>query len=324
MAAQTVDSVGANQITTASRTFYDRKLLMTLHQWLAIVQFAMLFSIPEKEGQTLSWRKPGKLSAATTALTEGSPPAGSNLTLPEVTATVGQYGDFVEFTDKIIETGPDSYLDITVDLQGRQAALTWETLTQTALVAGTNVTYPTGAAARNQVSSSMPITTSQLDKAIRNLQGRHVPYLTSMIPANGGIATVPGLPGYIAIVNPTQWSALKNISGVEKADKYAHGGLLPGEVGKYDQIRFVLTTTGLVAAGAGAASVDVQLLPIFGQNAFGVGTVKGKQIQRVLRNVGVSTNGDPLGQKGVAGWKSYFVAKRIDEDAIERVEFYAA
>lgn len=323
MALNTVGSVGGNQIASATRTMHSRNLLRAFYQTLAVAVFAMPFDIPAKEGQTISWRKPGKLSAATTALTEGSPPAGANLSIPEVTAAVAQYGDFIEFTDVLEETGPDPYLVIASEEQGRQAALTFDSLVQTQLVAGTNVNYPTGAAARNQVSSSMPITTAQLDRAIKNLQNRHVPTVTAMIAPSGLVGTVPGLPAYLAFVTPTQWASIKNLSGVEKVDKYQTSAL-PGELGKYDQIRFIGTSYGLVAAGAGAASVDVQLMPIVGQRAYGRGTVKGKELQRVFRNVGVSTNGDPLGQKGVVGWKAYFVAKRLDEDAIERVEFYAA
>lgn len=402
MAVQSVGSIGGNQLTTATRTFYDDALIDTLHQWLGLRAFAVEGrDIPQKSGQTISWRHFGKLSAATTALTEGSPPSGSNLTITEVTATIGQYGDFVEFTDKLLDTGPDPYAIQTIELQGHQAALTFDALIQAVVLAGTNVTYASTATARNQITTAMTFSTAKLDRVIRNLQARHVPYVTSFINPSTGVGTVVGLPAYIAFVTPQMWENIKGTTGVQKIDSYQAGNAtFPNEVGKYDSIRFVMSTTGYVSTAitgtitgatnatpivittsaahglvdgdvvtissvggntnangtyyidqqstttfalytdaalttgrAGNAAYTsggtfttnvVQLMPVFGQRAFGVTKLKGKAVSAMVRNIDTPDSADKLGQKGHIGWKGYFVAKILDQDQIERYEFYAA
>lgn len=399
---QTVGSVGQSQITPATRTVYNTTLIDTLFQWLGLRAFAVdgPNDIPQQGGQTMSWRQFGKLSAATTALTEGSPPNGSNLTVNEITATVGQYGDFVEFSDKILDTGPDPYAVKTLELQGHQAALTFDALIQAAVLAGTNVTYASTATARNQITSAMTFSTAKLDRVIRNLQSRHVPFVTSFISPSTGIATVTGLPAYIAFVTPQMWETMKSTSGVQKVDSYQSGNtIFPNEVGKYDSIRFIMSTTGYIStamtgtitgatnatpivitaaahglvdgdvvtisgvggntaangtfyvdqlsastfalysnaalstgvAGNGAytsggtfTTNQVQLMPVFGQRAFGVTKLKGKAITALVRNIDTPDSTDKLGQKGHIGWKAYFVAKILDQDQLERYEFYAA
>lgn len=327
MAAQSVGSGGGlNQQTTASRTFYSKMLLATLHQWLGVRSFAKdSLDIPKNSGQTISWRQFSKLSAATTALTEGSPPSGSNLSISEITAVLAQYGDFIEFTDLILETGADPYALQTLQLQARQVALTFDSLIQSAILAGTNVTYASTATARNQVSSAMTFATAKLDRVIRNLQSRHVPYVTSWINPSTGVSTVTGLPAYIAFVTPQMWENIKGATGVQTVDKYQSGNTtFPNEVGKYDAIRFIMSTVGYISTGTGAAGVDVQLMPVFGQDAFGVSKLEGDAVKALVRNIDTPDSSDKLGQKGHIGWKAYFVAKLLDQNKIERYEFYAA
>lgn len=187
------------------------------------------------------------------------------------------------------------------------------------------MTYPTGAAARNQITNVMPLTTAQLDVAIRLLQDRHVPFVTGFINPTTGVDTKVGGPAYVAFVNPLTWKTAKNLSGVDKVEKYQAGNVtFPNEVGKYDAIRFVLSTTGYKAAGAGSGGVDVQLMPIMGSMAFARSTISEKELVPMVRDVDSPDSADKLGQKGHVGWKAYFVAKILDQDKIQRAEFYAS
>lgn len=326
MGIQAVGTGGSlNQQATATRTFYNRSLLQPNYHWLVLANFAEVIDIPLKEGQTVNLRRIEKLSAASTALTEGSPPSGSNLTINQVSGTVAQYGDFVEWTDKFVETGPDPYVTETLMRQGQQAMLTFDTVMQTALVAGTNVVYGGTATATDEVAAGDKPTTAKFDTIIQTLQENHVPPVTGFINPTTGVNTVVGEPAYIAVVTPALWKTIKALSGVDKVSTYQSGNnTLPGEVGKYDQLRFVMTTNGLVDAGAGASSIDVHQMLFFGAGAFAISRISGRELQSRIRPVGMPESGDELGQTGSVGWISYFVCFILNQDRIIRGEFAAA
>jgi len=326
MSYQSVDSgAGLNQQSTATRTFYNRSMLQDNFHWLVLANFAEREPIPLKEGQTISKRRMEKLSAATTALTEGSPPSGSNLTIAEVTGTVAQYGDFVEWTDKFVETGPDPYVAGTLNLQGQQAMLTFDSVMQTTLTAGTNVIYGGTATSTATVAAGDTPTTGDFDDAIQQLQEAHVPYVNGYIDASTGVNTVTGEPSYICALTPAMWKVVKNLSGVEKAGQYrGQTMLLPGEKGKYDSLRFVMTTNGLLDAAAGASSIDVHQMLFFGAGAFANSTISGRELQARIRAVGEATKGDELGQTGSVGWIAYFMCMILNQTKLIRGEFAAS
>lgn len=333
MAYQSVDApTGGNQQETATRTFYSRTLLETLYPLLVIARFGRNSeSIPRKEGQTINWRHFARFAPADTPLVEGEAPTPSNLVIAEVEATVAQYGDYVEWSDKFVETGPDPYVTQTLTMQGPQAGETFDTVTWAAIKLAMNVTTPTGGAVNTLEVTDLP-TTAMFDTAIANLRNRHVPYVTQFLDPQLQTTTVPGLPAFMAPVTPDQWKIIKNLDGVDKVDTYRAGNTtFENEVGKYDAIRFIETTTGLTGAD-GNVSALVQYQPILGQDAFGIVQIAGAQQGRavvggsvlpVVRPVGVADSGDPLGQLGSVGWKGYFAAKILDQDKLEMCAYGA-
>ena len=100
--------------------------------------------------------------------------------------------------------------------------------------------------------------------------------------------------------------------------------VLPGEVGKYDNIRFVMSTSGYYSATGGATSGPVHIMPIFGADAFARSRITGKELQAMVRSIDTPAPGDELGQTGSIGWKAYFVPKILDQNKIQRYEFYGA
>jgi N4-gp56 family major capsid protein len=81
------------EITDEVNNFYDRTLLERLLPLLVYTKFGQVRDIPRKSGSnTIKFRKYSSLSAATTALTEGTTPVGSQLSVTDITADVLQYG----------------------------------------------------------------------------------------------------------------------------------------------------------------------------------------------------------------------------------------
>lgn len=81
------------QIPREVNNFYDRVLLERLRPYLQFLRFGQVRDIPRKAGtNTIKFRRYNALSPATTPLTEGVTPSGSQLSVTDVTATVAQYG----------------------------------------------------------------------------------------------------------------------------------------------------------------------------------------------------------------------------------------
>lgn len=79
-------------LTNETKKFYDLKLLERALPELVHAQFGQSRPIPPHQGVSINFRKFASLPAATSALTEGTPPSASTLSISTVAATVSQYG----------------------------------------------------------------------------------------------------------------------------------------------------------------------------------------------------------------------------------------
>ena len=158
------------QIPAEVNNFYDRTMLMRAVPLLLHTKFAQVRDIPNKSGtDTIKFRRYTNLTAATTALSEGITPAGSSLSITDITATVLQYGDFITLTDVVTFETPDPILTETSQLLGDQAGDTLDQLCRNIVVAGTNVMFATGTE-RNDITAAAKLTSTLVKKAVRTLK----------------------------------------------------------------------------------------------------------------------------------------------------------
>ncbi len=101
--------------------FYDKTLLERALPNLVHAQFGQKgrsFQIPDKQGLTINFRKFGSLSAATTPLSEGITPIGVNISPSAITATVDQYGSWIQHSDLIDKLSIDPIVSEETELLG--------------------------------------------------------------------------------------------------------------------------------------------------------------------------------------------------------------
>ena len=90
---------------------YQRSLLMRVTNDFKYTKWAQVRDIQKGSGtNTVRFRRYGNLTAATTALTEGVTPSGSQLSVTAITASTNQYGDYVTLTDKLLMETQDPIL----------------------------------------------------------------------------------------------------------------------------------------------------------------------------------------------------------------------
>lgn len=318
---------------------YAAAKLLERAQYLMVTEaYGQSQPIPQKHTKTITWRRYESLLPAVAPLAEGIPPAGQKLTKTDVTATLEQYGDKVEYTDVIQDTHEDPILNEMIDLCGEEAAETVERVRLSILKAGTNVFYAGGVASRAYVNS--PPTRGDFRKINRSFYRNKAQYISSIVKASAMVSTEPVAPAFFALAHTDLGPDLLGMTGFVEMIKYANSDKArPGEIGKCEEIRFISTpliepwqaaatsasanTTYLSATAipSTASYSDVYPILIFAKNAYGIVPLQGKNVVTpMVWNPGKPTPSDPLGQIGFVSWKIWQTVARLNELWMARLE----
>lgn len=274
--------------------------------------------LPRNQSGAIRFRRYDLLTAATTALSEGITPSGSQLSITNVDATVAQYGDFVTLTDYLQFTTLDPILTETADLLGQQAGNTLDQIARDVMVAGSTIQYASTATSTDTVSSSMKLTRQEVREAVRTLQGNDARKITRMMNATDGFNTSPINAAFIGIISHSTLYDLKNETGWIPVEEYANPkDAMEGEVGALDDVRFVMTTNAATTTGS---LTTVHLTLILGAEYYGISRISGEAMKNIVKPLGSAGTADPLDQRATSGWKATFVAKRLNENFAVRIE----
>lgn len=297
-------------------------------------RFARIEVLPKNKGQIVKWRRFVPFEINTTALVEGVTPAPNMLQYEDVTTVVSQYGAWTTFTDVILDTHEDPNLQkISMGL-GEQAGAVKEQLIWAEITGGTNVLYSGTATSRATVED--PIDESELIAAQRFLKASRARPLTKMLKASTNVATEPVAPGFIAVGHSNLEPDFRALPNFVVREKYSNVNLVSDwELGKFQDIRVILTPDLGPFYGAGSSNVtgvlsrdgnnvDVYPIVVFGQDAFGVVPLRGMDSVKITVKNPTETYSDPLAQRGFASWKMWYVAVRLNEEWMVRIEAAAS
>ena len=241
---------GNTNVTTDSdlsdemKTYYSDYLIDLAEPKLVHDQFGQKHPIPKNGGKTIEFRKYSPLPKLLTPLTEGVTPDGQKLAMSVITATVDQYGGYVELSDVLLLTAIDNNLVQATKLLGAQAGRTLDTITREELVAGTNVVYSNGAESRAELvggsstyTDNCYLTVDDIKRAVRFLKVQNAE------PINGY---------FVAIIHPDCTYDLTRDSEWMLPHQYVDTeNIYSGEIGKIAGVRFVETTEAKVFQAEG-------------------------------------------------------------------------
>lgn len=295
-------------LSEENKEFYDKTLLKRMTPTLLYSNYGQKKPLAKNNGKTVSFRKFNSLNEATTPLVEGVTPAGSNLSMTEIKATVNQYGDFVEISDVLDLVGIDPVLTETAELLGEQAGLTVDNVVRDVICAGTNVRY-VGSKNRPAVdtdSVSGVMTSKEIQKAVRTLKNDNAK------PFDGKY--------YIGIIDPDISYDLQQDPLFLDVSKYNGGTqIIDGEIGKLGKVRFIETTNTKTKVQKTGGLVHCAM--IIGKDAYGIVDIEGSsKPEMIVKPHGSAGSADPLDQRATSGWKALFTAKRLNELAMIRIE----
>ena len=288
---------------------------------LVHLKWAQVRDLPKHGSAVIKFRRYSLLTANTTALSEGVTPSGKQLAITDVTATVAQYGDFVTLTDFLQMTTLDPLLTETADLLGQQAGNSLDQICRDVIIAGTTVQYASTATTRATVTSSMKLNRAEIREAVRTLQNNDAMKLTRQVNPATGFNSSPLAACFVGIVTENTLFDLKNETGWIPVQEYAsQAGVMEGEVGALDDVRFVMTTNARIFAAAGSGSIDVHGTLILAAEYYAISRISGEALKNIVKPLGSAGTADPLDQRSTSGWKATFVATRLNENFAVRIE----
>lgn len=311
----------ANTLSAEMKTFYDMTLIDEASASLVHDQFGQKRPIPKNGGKTIEFRKFSSLPKATAPLTEGVTPVGKRLDVTSQTATVSQYGDYIQQSDMLELTAIDNTILEATKLCGRQAGATLDTVTRNILVAGTNVSYcpkvsaegvETAVTGRANLDATARLTVKMVQKVVAKLRGQNAP-------------TIGGK--YVAIIHPyVAYDLMRDPEWID-AHKYADpANLYEGEIGEVAGVRFVQTTEAKVwndstCPANGQDKYHSVFATLFlGEGAYGVTEITGGGLQTIIKQKGSAGTADPLDQRSTIGWKATKTAELLVPNYLVRVE----
>ena len=167
----------------------------------------------------------------------------------------------------------------------------------------------------------MKITRDEIRQSVRTLQGNDARKITRMVNPSTGFNTSPINAAFIGIISENTLYDLKLVEGWTPVEEYAsQGGVMDGEVGKVDDVRFVMTTNAKIFTGEGAGSIDVHGTLIMGADYYGITRISGEAMRNIIKPLGSAGTADALDQRATSGWKATFLTKRLNENFAVRLE----
>ena len=312
-----------NDLSPEMKTYYDKNLLREAKANLVHRQFGQKRPIPKGSGKTIEFRKFTPLGKALTALTEGVTPAGNQLDVTAITATVAQYGDFILLSDLLELTALDPIIVETTSLLGDQAGRTDDTLVRNVLVQGTNVMYApkigsggaeTAVSSRAGLDTTAVLTVDLIKQAVAKLRAANVP-------------TIDG--SYVGIIHPyAAYDLMSDPAWIDMQKYVDNTPLFNGEIGKIGGVRFVESSEAKIwrdstcpaQSGATPAYYAVFATLIIGRDAYGVTDLEGGGLQTIVKNKGSAGTADPLDQRSSVGWKETMTAEILMQPYMLRIE----
>lgn len=245
-----------NGLSAEMKTFYDKTLIELAGPNLVFDQFAQKRPIPEGSGKTIEFRKFNALPKALKPITEGITPKGSALTVVPVTATVDQYGDYVELSDMLELTSVDPIVVEATRQLADQAGRTIDTVVRNQIMGGTNVNYcpivaddgtEKAITSRHYLTPDAKLRVKDVFKAASQLKAMNAP-------------TIDG--SYVAVIHPyVAYDLMQDAKGQWlDIQKYADpANILNGEIGTLGGVRFVQSTEAKIFCGADLSPVSRNL-----------------------------------------------------------------
>jgi len=292
----------------AVREYYDRLLLMTAYPTLIYTKFAQKRVLPEKNGDTIVFRRYARLPTVPIPLVDGVTPPGSPLSVTDLKARVSFYGNFVTVTNQVELTVEDRVLNESARLLAQNLAQTMDEVTRDVLASTSSVLQ-----CSNGVNGQTPteLTKPDIDAAVKILLGNDAEMISEVVVASNQIGTTPIRPAFWGYIDTDLLDDLESVANFVSSSQYPGNQkvVLDSEWGATGNVRWLYTSVGSVSA----ASPPVYNNFIIGKEAYAVVNLRSETGEFYIKPLGSAGSADPLNQRGSVGWQHPFVARILND-----------
>ena len=320
---------GYGDISYSTAGYHAAELLKRAMPYLILEKFSQNKPLPSNSSKTQIFRRYAALASTPSPLTEGVTPAGKSLSKTDLTVSLSQYGDFVELTDQVMDLHEDPVLRETQDILGEQAGQMYERVRFNVLKAGSSVFYANGT---TRAGVNTPISTTLQRKITKTLKRQNARPITKVLRSTPAWGTLNVKASYIAVGHSDIENDVRDMDGFKSVEDY--GSITPyeSEIGAVEDCRYLTSTLfePFEDAGGTVTDGDVQsktgtkadVFPVIylGQDAWGCVPLKGKAAITPTVVNPKPVQGDPLGQRGYAGWKGYHACVILNDAWMSRAE----
>lgn len=253
---------------------------------------------------TVSWAKFTQLSVdvTTATLTDWVTPNETAFNATAITATPSEYGIYVNLSSMLLDTSALNFVTWAAKEVGSNMARIIDQVVQNEVMWGTNVVYSWNATSRATIDAACTLKGKDLIKAFTTLDAKNAPKIDGY---------------YVAIVHPHVIFDLKQETSVTwfiETNKYVMPEkMIKWEIWALNGIRLVTSSN----VKTFASTVTVYPTLVIGKWAYWVPTLNTLQTFITPR---AASDSDPLAQRVKVWAKVAFVAKRLQENAMLRIE----
>jgi N4-gp56 family major capsid protein len=285
-----------------------------------------------KNGDHVKFRRYNSWALATAILGEGVTPLSITGTKTDYNGLLCQYGQYTYLSDRVDEVNQES-------VQAEQSIVARENMQETmdivkrdAMLGGTSVYYANGVVNRAAVITH--IEEADLQDIDRAMLASRAAYFNSMNTGSDKFGSASIRPSWLCIVHPDAKQDIEGLTGYKSVEQYASStSTLEGEIGVWNNFRFLVTTNAYWEAHSGAAvggsglktadavNIDVYCMLIFGKDAVHECTMESLNTELIVKGFGSSGTEDPLNQRMSIGWKHSNTIVITNELNMYRYEF---
>jgi len=253
---------------------------------------------------TVSWAKFSQLNVtgATATLSDGVTPADTAFNASVVSASPSEYGLYVNLSSMLLDTSAINFIQGASVEIGSNMARIIDNLVQDEVMTGTNVRYSGDATDRASIGADDTLDGEDLIGAYTQLDADNAPKFEWY---------------YVAIVHPHCIYDLKkdsSVTGFIETNKYVTPEkMIKGEIGAINGCRIVVSSN----VNTFTSTTTVYPTLVVGRGAYWVPTLNGLKTFITPRT---ASDSDPLAQRVKVGAKIAFVAKKLQEWAMTRIE----
>lgn len=220
---------GFSTFSSNAQTYIAAQTLKRIKRDVVVYNLGKKEKLPNRYSKTFQYTRFEKLDLPYAALTEGTTPDNSSMSIATVSCVMDQWGSYINLTDVAVITAKHPALQAGIELLGEQASETIDRECIKLLMSNTNVTYGgAGATSRVSLDATDVMSTATVKSAVAGLrnQGAH--------GSNGRL--------FIGLIDPSVEMDLLGDSTFQTAASYSNiVALYNSEAGTWMGVRWMVS-----------------------------------------------------------------------------------